>query len=95
MCPHEWLRASDFSLGAARASAAAELPADLPLTLEAYERCVLERTLAQTRGDATGAARQLGIGRSTLYRKLAKHGLSPGRSARDDATAAGDVASIR
>ena len=94
LCPHERLHARDFSLGAARASAVA-LPADLPLSLDAYERCVLERTLAETRGDATGAARQLGIGRSTLYRKLAKHGLSPGRSARDGATAAGDGASIR
>lgn len=47
----------------------------LPLSLDAYERRALERALDETRGDATAAARRLGIGRSTLYRKLQKHGL--------------------
>lgn len=51
------------------------LDASLPLSLEAYERRALERALDETRGDATAAARRLGIGRSTLYRKLQKHGL--------------------
>ena len=54
---------------------------DLPLSLAAYERRALERALDETRGDATAAARRLGIGRSTLYRKLQKHGLG-GRQAR-------------
>jgi DNA-binding NtrC family response regulator len=49
--------------------------AHLPLSLDAYERRALERALDETRGDATAAARRLGIGRSTLYRKLQKHGL--------------------
>jgi DNA-binding NtrC family response regulator len=47
----------------------------VPLTLEAYERCALERALRLANGDATKAARHLGIGRSTFYRKLAKQGL--------------------
>ena len=92
---NERLRASDFSLGGARTTPLAAAPGDLPLSLDAYERCVLERALAESRGDATGAARQLGIGRSTLYRKLAKHGLSPGRTNAKPAPAAGGVASIR
>jgi DNA-binding NtrC family response regulator len=47
----------------------------LPLSLDAYEKRVLERALHELRGDATAAAKQLGIGRSTFYRKLAKHGI--------------------
>jgi DNA-binding NtrC family response regulator len=45
---------------------------DLPLSLEAYERCALERALRECGGDATEAAKRLGIGRSTFYRKLAQ-----------------------
>lgn len=47
----------------------------LPLTLDAYEKRVLERSLDSSGGDATAAAKKLGIGRSTFYRKLAKHGI--------------------
>ena len=39
----------------------------------------LERALAESHGDVIAAARRLGIGRSTLYRKLARHGLRAGR----------------
>jgi two-component system response regulator HydG len=74
----ERLRASDFPLGRARSGSAADAPpTGLPLSLEAYERCALERALRETGGDATEAARRLGIGRSTLYRKLARHGIAP------------------
>jgi len=48
----------------------------LPLSLEAYEQRALQRALDESHGDATAAARRLGIGRSTLYRKLQKHGLA-------------------
>ena len=47
----------------------------LSLSLDAYERCALERALREANGDATAAARRLGIGRSTFYRKLAKQGI--------------------
>jgi two-component system response regulator AtoC len=80
LCPNTRLRPEDFSLGSGRSVEVSQPePSDLPLSLDAYERCVLERALGEARGDATGAARRLGIGRSTLYRKLAKHGLSPRR----------------
>jgi len=49
--------------------------ADVPLTLEAYERLALERALQEAAGDAAEAARRLGIGRSTYYRKAAKLGV--------------------
>jgi len=43
------------------------------LSLDAYERCAIERSLLEADGDVPAAARALGIGRSTFYRKLAKH----------------------
>jgi len=52
---------------------------DVPVSLEAYERCALERVLWECGGDATAAAARLGIGRSTFYRKLAKHNLVSSR----------------
>ena len=51
--------------------------ADVPVSLESYERCAMERALAESGGDVTAAATRLGIGRSTFYRKLAKHALTP------------------
>ncbi len=78
LAPGEWLRASDFAQDGARGSAARAaanpLPA-LPLSLDAYERAALERALQECSGDASSAARRLGIGRSTFYRKLAQHGI--------------------
>jgi DNA-binding NtrC family response regulator len=77
------LRTADFRLGRAR-FAAEPGPRDeeaLPLSLEAYERSALERSLRESGGDVTQAARRLGIGRSTLYRKLAQHGIGPNRRA--------------
>jgi len=52
---------------------------DVPVSLEAYERCALERVLWECGGDATAAAARLGIGRSTFYRKLTKHNLVSSR----------------
>jgi DNA-binding NtrC family response regulator len=76
------LRASDLPIGRSRAPGGAgarsePAPAGIPLSLEAYERTALERALRESGGNATDAARRLGIGRSTFYRKLGKHGLSP------------------
>jgi len=51
--------------------------AGIPTSLEAYECSALERALRESGGNATAAANLLGIGRSTFYRKLAKHGLTP------------------
>jgi DNA-binding NtrC family response regulator len=77
--PGPLLRAADLPAvrRADPAAASAAPPDDLPLSLAAYERCALERALRETGGDATKAARLLGIGRSTFYRRLAQHGLSP------------------
>ncbi len=78
LAPGPRLRASDLVLGRAGPRAASVAPArDLPLSLDAYERCALERALRECGGDANAAAQRLGIGRSTFYRKLAKQGLKP------------------
>ena len=69
------LRAGDFGFEAPSRSEPAPPPDNLPLRLDAYERCALERALHESGGDATLAARRLGIGRSTFYRKLARHGI--------------------
>jgi len=61
-----------------RAQAAAEgrrvtLEIEVPATVEEIERRAIEATLDYTAGDKTRAARALGIGRKTLYRKLRRY----------------------
>jgi len=87
LAPGPRLRISDLALNRpASHSTSGFVPTDLPISLDAYERCALERALAECVGDVSAAARILGVGRSTLYRKLAKHGIvvggraQPGRS---------------
>jgi DNA-binding NtrC family response regulator len=46
-----------------------------PLKLAELERFAIEAALERTGGNVTRAMRQLGIGRTTLYRKLKKYGL--------------------
>jgi len=46
-------------------------------SLREAERDLLERTLRDSGGNASLTARRLGIGRTTLYRKLHLHGLPP------------------
>jgi two-component system response regulator HydG len=78
LAPGPKLRGADLPR-VRRSAAGAPAPTDLPLSLEAYERCALERALLESGGDVHAAARLLGVGRSTLYRKLARHGLAAGR----------------
>ena len=72
----ERLRAAEFTLAGVRSTPSRRSSdATLPLSLDAYERSALERALDECRGDASRAALRLGIGRSTFYRKLARHGI--------------------
>jgi two-component system response regulator HydG len=58
-----------------QAPAAARLPLDEDqITLAELERRAIFRALRKTRGDKVAAARLLGIGKTTLYRKLKEYG---------------------
>ncbi|MES2148637.1 MAG: sigma-54 dependent transcriptional regulator [Pseudomonadota bacterium] len=56
---------------------AAALP--LPLQVDAYERAVILRALDQVDGNVASAADHLGVPRKTLYDKLKKYQLAPGK----------------
>jgi DNA-binding NtrC family response regulator len=61
-------------LPAVAAAAPAAAPA-ATLNLDELEKQAIERALAQYQGNLTRAAQALGLGRTTLYRKMARHGL--------------------
>ncbi len=58
--------------------AAARPPAG-GLSLKAYEKHAIEEAIAVCAGDIPRAARMLGVGKSTLYRKMQQHGIRPRR----------------
>ena len=68
-----------------RASAASEgrtttIEVTVPSSMEEIERQAIEATLDYTKGDKSHAARALGIGRKTLYRKLEQYNGGPSGS---------------
>ncbi|MFV2071764.1 MAG: sigma-54-dependent transcriptional regulator [Thermoanaerobaculales bacterium] len=65
---------SDLGNGVAMAGPDAE-PDTRPVSLETMERAAIVRSLEHNQGNLSDVARQLGIGRSTLYRKLEQYGL--------------------
>jgi DNA-binding NtrC family response regulator len=67
------LGADDFLFSAAEGPAAEALPA--ATSLEHLERLHVERVLNRHGGNVSKAARELGISRAALYRRLEKHGL--------------------
>jgi DNA-binding NtrC family response regulator len=72
--------------GGQRAMRAWDAPGGV-IPLQEVERRAIEQALTYTRGDRTTAAHLLGIGRTTLYRKLKEYGYSFGaRSADGQAT---------
>ena len=67
-----------------QAAAAAEIRSFTPeperrattiLDLQTLERRAIEKALRRTAGNVSEAARRLGIGRTTLYRKMVSYGL--------------------
>ena len=56
---------------------AGEAAARPPLDLAALERHAIEDALRRTKWDVAAVVRQLGIGRTTLYRKIKEYGLRP------------------
>jgi DNA-binding NtrC family response regulator len=57
-------------------------------TLDELGREIIKFALAHYRGHMSEISRKLGIGRSTLYRKLKDYGLIEGEDASDGADAA-------
>jgi transcriptional regulator with GAF, ATPase, and Fis domain len=51
----------------------------VPSSMDEIERQAIEATLDYTKGDKSSAARALGIGRKTLYRKLEQYNGGPGQ----------------
>lgn len=54
---------------------APRLGAELPLSLDAYEKAALQRALDAGGGDIQSASRLLGMPKSTAYRRMRVHGL--------------------
>lgn len=54
---------------------AAPMDAGLELNLDALEKSAIRQAIAKHAGNLSKAAQELGLGRTTLYRKVAKHGL--------------------
>ena len=70
ICKDEVIDVADL-----RAFAAVQDRSPVPVPLEEVERRHIERTIEYTNGNMVETARLLGIGRSTLYNKLAQYGL--------------------
>jgi two-component system response regulator HydG len=67
------LRLKDL-VGQGRATVSAQDPQQ-PLHLETLENAAIRQAIAKHGGNLSKAAQELGLGRTTLYRKMAKHGL--------------------
>ncbi|CAA9249774.1 MAG: Two-component transcriptional response regulator, LuxR family [uncultured Adhaeribacter sp.] len=67
------LQVSDFGLTSAPGQNGNSLSEDL--TLDALEKLMVQKMLAKYAGNITHAARELGITRTALYRRIEKHGL--------------------
>jgi len=69
------------ALAAAVAGQSPSMMSDSVIPLEQVERSAILGALAKTKGDRAAAAHFLGIGRTTLYRKLRGYGIMTGASA--------------
>jgi transcriptional regulator of acetoin/glycerol metabolism len=76
-------RAARKAFGLGQAAAIRPVPAsdifgreDGPRGFEKAERAAVIRALARADGNVSGAARALGIGRATLYRRMKRLGLN-------------------
>lgn len=72
----ETLRASDFALVEAPGPTSPLAAGDEPTTLLELERRAIAAALSRHAGNVTHAAADLGITRTSLYRRMEKHGLS-------------------
>jgi transcriptional regulator with GAF, ATPase, and Fis domain len=80
----EHSRIRDERIQAADEGRGVKLEITVPSLFDEIERQAIEATLDYTAGDKTRAARALGIGRKTLYRKLQQYNGSHQAEANDD-----------
>ena len=69
------LDAADFLMESTRTSAGKQSAGTESLKLDAVERQTISAALEQHKGNISRAARELGITRTSLYRRMEKHGL--------------------
>ncbi len=75
---HEHITADD--LPSFKMAEQCDVPDDLPLSFDAYEKLCIERALSMCDAEVEEAARILDVGLSTLYRKMKKHNIPPRRT---------------
>jgi DNA-binding NtrC family response regulator len=75
---------SEADAGVAPHRAAAANPAEGIVSIAAMEKQAILGTIRQLKGDKLMAARLLGIGKTTLYRKLKEYGLGEGVEGMED-----------
>ncbi len=75
-CDDDCIAAEDLQLSSTQQGNDVREAALADLTLEAAERHLIAAALQRCDGHAGKAAKQLGLSRSALYRRLEKHGLS-------------------
>ena len=73
MCNNHRLLPSDFLLKSAEAGRQKSLPDTL--NIELLEKNAIETAIALAEGNLTRASEELGIGRTTLYRKMRRYGI--------------------
>ena len=61
--------------GSATSTTQSSAPISVAMSLDELEKAAIEKALKRHGGNLSDVARQLGIGRSTLYRKLEQYGL--------------------
>jgi transcriptional regulator of acetoin/glycerol metabolism len=74
---NDFISGADLALGSRDESSAAGMET---MTLKAAERHLVTRALERHAGNVSGAARSLGLSRSSLYRRLQTFGITLSRS---------------
>ena len=79
LCDGDELQAEDFYFAPGEAAREQQqLPGSLAendYTLDALEKMMVQKALVKHSGNITHAAKELGITRTALYRRIEKHGL--------------------
>ncbi len=75
LCEGDVLRPTDFFVAATPMEEAAPEEGSIEMKLDALERSAIQKTLSKHDGNITQAAKELGMTRTALYRRLEKYGL--------------------